>query len=297
MCLDFSIGSFCKSQFFSRTHGQLYRMTYSIDSTREDILLFGSSRSNHHYLPNIFEDSLNLSCYNTGKEGCFIYYQLAVLNSVIKRYSPKIIVLDITPYDFLTIDNTNDRLGCLLPYYALHPEIKTLINQHHDFEPLKNISKIYPFNNLAFHFGRKNFERMRQEIENKGFEDSDAYSIWDKPKKKEDEKVNPFLYDTTKVNAFSDFISICKNQNINLFITVSPYYRDLNVHNQKMIRKMEEISHSSNIKFFNFSQDTTFINHNYLFFDEDHLNGEGAKLLSSIVAGKIRSDFIKQNED
>ena len=34
-----------------------------------DVLIMGSSRAHHHYVPEIISDSLGLSCYNTGKDG------------------------------------------------------------------------------------------------------------------------------------------------------------------------------------------------------------------------------------
>jgi hypothetical protein len=71
-------GAILRHYYFSQTSGSWYRTTYSIDSTRADILVFGSSRANHHYVPEVFEDSLNMSFYNTGQDGNLILNNYAI---------------------------------------------------------------------------------------------------------------------------------------------------------------------------------------------------------------------------
>ena len=38
-------------------------------------------RAAHYYVPQIFEDSLGLSCYNAGSDGMCIYYHYGILAS------------------------------------------------------------------------------------------------------------------------------------------------------------------------------------------------------------------------
>src|SRR5579885_1123861 len=60
--LDFVIGSALRYFYFKQDSGLLYRTTYSMDSTRAEILIFGSSTANHHYVPGLFTNNLHLSC-------------------------------------------------------------------------------------------------------------------------------------------------------------------------------------------------------------------------------------------
>ena len=53
--LDFSIGSILQYFYFKQKSGLLYRTTYSLDSTRADLLVLGSSTATHHYNSEIFE--------------------------------------------------------------------------------------------------------------------------------------------------------------------------------------------------------------------------------------------------
>ena len=119
--LDLSIGRTLRYFYFKESSGLHYRTTFSMDSTKANILIFGSSRATHHYVPEVFESSLKDSYYNTGRDGNGIFYQLAVLRSILKRYNPKVIILDYYPGSLekkVMID--------YLPYYHIIGIIKKL---------------------------------------------------------------------------------------------------------------------------------------------------------------------------
>ncbi len=96
---DRAVGGIIKHFYFKQVAGLYNRTTYAIDSTTADILVFGSSRANHHYVPEVFEDSLKMSFYNTGRDGNFLLYNTAIFKAIIKRHKPKIVILDFNPGD------------------------------------------------------------------------------------------------------------------------------------------------------------------------------------------------------
>ena len=120
--LDFVIGRTLRHFYFKEIAGIHYRSTYSMEQAEADILIFGASRANRHYATKVFEDSLKMTYYNTGRDANGIFYQTAVLKSVLKRYSPKIIILDYSG-DFTTKRREYDNLSSLLPYYRTHKEL------------------------------------------------------------------------------------------------------------------------------------------------------------------------------
>ena len=117
--LDYSFGNLLRYFYFKQESGLQYRTTYSIEKTTADILIFGSSRANHHYYPNVFENRMKQSCYNVGRDGNSVLYHSAVLKGVLKRYSPKIVILDIVYGEFRQNQDSYDRLSSLLPYYSI----------------------------------------------------------------------------------------------------------------------------------------------------------------------------------
>src|ERR1700750_706899 len=115
--LDWSIGYLLKKEYYSQKSGWDFRTTYVIDSVKSDVLILGSSRALHHYDPNIIQDSLHMTAYNGGRDGCEMFYDYGVLTSALKRYHPKLVVLDMRPSEFEKDQDGYDRLNMLLPYY------------------------------------------------------------------------------------------------------------------------------------------------------------------------------------
>ena len=124
--LDIAIGRMLRHYYFKETSGFHFRTTYSMDSAKSDILVFGSSSANHHYVPEVFEDSLKMTFYNTGRDGDGILFQTAILVSALKRYSPKLIILDYSD-DFKKNGDGYDSPTSLLPYYRTHKEVRKYI--------------------------------------------------------------------------------------------------------------------------------------------------------------------------
>ncbi|MGH2649255.1 MAG: hypothetical protein ACRDE8_16865, partial [Ginsengibacter sp.] len=56
--LDFAIGSLLSSFYFKQKSGFLYRTTYAIEKTNEDVIIFGSSTATHDYYPGVFKERL-----------------------------------------------------------------------------------------------------------------------------------------------------------------------------------------------------------------------------------------------
>ena len=50
-----------------------------------DIVILGSSRASHHYVPHIITDSLGLTCVNLGEDGQGILYNYPIAHMVMKN--------------------------------------------------------------------------------------------------------------------------------------------------------------------------------------------------------------------
>ncbi|HEY1870110.1 MAG TPA: hypothetical protein VGG71_03575, partial [Chitinophagaceae bacterium] len=98
--LDLIIGSVLKKFYFQQESGLDYRSTYSIEKTTADVLIFGSSTANHDYIPEIFGKVLGIPSYNVGRDGTSVFYDYSILKMILKRYSPKIIILDFDKQEF-----------------------------------------------------------------------------------------------------------------------------------------------------------------------------------------------------
>lgn len=286
--LDFFVGNVLRYFYFKQESGLQYRTTYSIEKTTADLLAFGSSRANHHYQPEVFEKRLHQSFYNVGSDGNYIFYHYAVLKGVLKRYSPKIVILDFVRGEFKKNQDDYDRLSSLLPYYKGHPEMRSIIELKSPYEKLKLLSYIYPYNSAMFTIGVGNAEFNKKRMGDiKGY--VPLKRIWNEPIEIEVSSVK-YDIDSIKVKVFESFIKDCINAKVKLYIICSPYYIKSN-HAEYSVTLGQEIAKKYNVRFFDYSRDSMFINHPKVFADIGHLNDEGAKIFSNMLIDNLDKTF------
>jgi hypothetical protein len=285
--LDFGIGNCLRYFFFKQESGLLYRSTFAMEKTTASVLILGSSRANHHYTPEVFEKRLHLSFYNAGRDGNFLFYHYAVLKSVLKRYKPKIVILDFRNAEFLKDKNKYDRLSSLLPYYRTHPEIRAIVELKSHYEKLKLLSSIYPFNSLLFTIavGNTEFNKKRKE-DIKGY--VPLNNIWNRPIQKD--TINLYPTDSLEIKIFESFVKDCVNANVKLYVICSPYFIDFQ-NSDYSIKIGKAIADQNNVTFLDYSRDSLFKNNPTLFSDMSHLNNEGAIKFSNIIVDKITNDM------
>lgn len=283
--LDYVIGKTLRYYYFKEKSGYHFLITYAMERENADVLVFGSSRANHHYIPGVFEDSLKMSFYNTGYDGMGIFYQTAVLKSILKRYTPKVIILDFDG-GFEKDDDSYDRMSLLLPYYRTHKEIRKIVEMKSRFEKIKLISEIYPFNSQIFTIAKGCFIPHQKIIEgDKGY--VALYGEWSN-----DIAFQPYtIYelDTNKMNCFREFLNIAKRSVPNVVVVYSPIY--LKFDKTQGLEICKSICKSENIPYWDFSKEPIFCNNKHLFLHVVHLNNNGATIFSKIVSSKIKREL------
>lgn len=278
---DYVIGNTLEYFYFKTSSGLLQRTTYALEETEADILIFGSSRANHHYDTKIIEEKTGQSAYNTGRDGNFTFFQTALLKSVLCRYTPKQIILDFSgTFKFLQEDY--DRLSSLLPYYNSHEELRDIILLRSPFEKYKLKSKIYPYNSLltTITVGNLNFNANRRGNEGayKGYVPS--YGIWENELIAK-ETPDKYEIDKNKLVIFEEFLELTQQNNIPLIVVYSPVYYLYN--KNYSVEVCMNICKKYNVSFVDFSKDIDFLENKQLFNDRQHLNKDGAKLLTQKV--------------
>jgi hypothetical protein len=287
LIIDRGVGMILSHYYFHQHRGEESKITYIIDSTVADVVIFGSSRANHHYVPEIFENKLHYSCFNAGADGNYLLYSYALFNTIVKRYSPKLIIFDIRPYELGNIASEYDRLSILLPYYQKYPEIRHVIELRGPFEKFKHISYIYSYNSLIFQILKGNLGSGKSEgPELKGYSPLNKTM---KPEKIGTWDICDIPIDNNKVNLVKDIISTCKKKNIELIFVHSPIWITMQKSNCHNI--LADICSENGIRYIDMSNDSTFINRPDYFEDLSHLNDKGARIFSNMLTDKIRPPF------
>jgi hypothetical protein len=278
---DQVLGKVLRHFYFKSEYGITYQLTYSLDSTKADVIILGSSRANHNYIPQIIEDSLNLSCFNTGMDGNFMLNSSAFFKSIVKRHTPKIVLMDISLDELFIGTWGYDELTYLLPYYRNKPEIRDVVLLKSKFEKIKLISEVYPYNSTPLSILEGNI-RTEDISKFKGY--SPIYGkLKDTTIKSEQER--DLEVDTNKIKALDAIASDCETQNIKLIFIQSPRYSIIN--QKTSVSILNEIATNHDAEFWNYLNDTMFKKPEY-FEDESHMNDLGAQLFTKTIANRLK---------
>ena len=148
--------------------GDTGRTYYSLYKVNEPVLIIGSSRANHHYVPQIISDSLGLPVRNIGRDGCFFSYNCCVINSILDRYSPELIIWE-NGGSYLN-EGGRDPLENLYPYYLSNEHIHTCINSYTDgLDRIPLYSNLYRYNSVIHRIVMRYLNKAGEEDGLKGY--------------------------------------------------------------------------------------------------------------------------------
>lgn len=288
--LDWIIGTWSEKMYYSSKYGIFHRQIYCLQESTDEMLILGSSRAAHHYVPQIFEDSLNVSCYNAGSDGMCIYYHYAILSSRIQRKCPpKIVVLEVLGSDVevsnsasFSLDAALDRLA---PHYGTFPSIDLLFAFNGWKEKVKLMSKTYRYNSKLVQTIKCNYIPWP---EDRGYEAlSKKMDVKEEKEPDTSNKSNKTNVENRKLVYIQKFIDMCKNNDIKLYMCYSPYYHKVVPYS---IHIIQNIAKKNNVPFFEYSMTKEF--QNPLFFkDAGHLNNDGAHIYTAEIAKRIKNDY------
>lgn len=283
---DFFVGKTLEFGFFSEKSIQNDPIINAFCATEADLIVFGSSRALHHYNTELIQDSLGIISFNVGQGGQNIYYHNLLLKTILSRYKPKKIILDLFYIDFEeTLSNWDkEKLAVLLPFSSKY---KTIENAFLDFDQnhrIKKFSNTYPFNSEIYRIIRNNFAPYHNSYN--GFMPIDNKNSLDVNEQPLEVKQDTRL-DSNKLASLESFIRSCLNAGIDLKIFISPSYCIYQRGNN-----YEQVTAYLESKFpleiYSFQNDPFFTSHPELFKDVNHLNSTGANLFSNRILSTIK---------
>ena len=274
---DFFIGNILEYCYFNVKSGVIFDANESFTKTKSDILIFGSSRANHHYNPKIIENETNMTCYNTGRDGYFIFYQTALLQSILKRYTPKKIILDFSG-SLSHSQNDLDRLSAIMPYYENNKEINYILKLKSNFEFLKLNSKLYRYNSMLTTIIKGNYYKINEDTYN-GFKP--LFGQIDEQLVSSNNITQVRLkIDKDKMFVLEEFFRLCRENNIELIVVLSPMFEVLSTTHDDSVKIIKSLSKKYKFDFIDFSDNMDFLGKYNLFKDKGHLNSTGADLFT-----------------
>lgn len=254
--------------------GDTANQYYICKQSDEDILIFGSSRANHHYVPSIIEDSLNRSCYNCGKDGNGILLHYGRYKLITERYTPKLIVYDLVDaFDICRNDNLK-YLEQLKQYYK-EAGLMELFDDVSAMERYKLPSKLYQYNTKFIQMIGDNIKPQQQVIQ--GYKP--IYGMMDyEPDAIQSVAVEA---DSLKLKYIEKLIVDTQQKGIKLVFMISPFYK---ASSSDSYDSVKELIKKYDVPFYDFYADEEMSRDKNLFSDPSHLNDKGARAFTEKVA-------------
>ena len=285
--IDRTAGLILKQLYSQSNATDEYKIGYANAETTDDMLFMGSSRCLHHFVPSVFEEAYGMTCFNAADWGIKnIYYHYGLLGNILSRYTPKVIVLEIHPCDYLdTPYSGTERAGSLAPFCGMSDECDEMLKISGKYWPYK-LSMVYRYTGSlpALLFGR--WGGMDRSL--KGWKPLDGQLDTTGLKAEE----FPFPVHQEKLQLLERFIQDCQTKGIHLSFIVSPMYICTK---QDVFKVPRDLAKRYNIPIFDYFRDQQFMGHAELFYDYGHLNREGAVIFSKKVCNDLKPQITQIN--
>lgn len=280
--IDFTVGKVFRHIQANLAGGRTGAEYYACKESNEDVIIMGSSRAMHHYVPSIIVDSLGMSCYNAGQDGNGIIMQYGRWKMISERYTPKMVIYDVTPDFDLAVNDNMAYIDRLKPFCD-DKEVKNYVANIFPMERLKLTSKMYCYN---YKFIEMLSDCLRSENDDRGYFPEYGQVRPEAEAKLNDSKPRQIHLDTVKLQYLEALAKECREKNVKLVFCVSPWLQGGNIYSEETFAPVAEIANRNGATFEYFNAGRLFDN-DKLFKDSYHLNDEGARVFTAELVDEL----------
>ena len=263
-------------------YGDSFTREYITARCTEDIIIMGSSRGNHHYVPQIISDSLKLSCFNCSYDALGILNMYGRYLLMTRTHTPKVLIYDIfTRFDIY--DDRKDHLSSLdgIKQYANNPQVMSIFDDVTPMEHYKLQSRLYQYNTKLFY--------MLSEIKAKWAPSKLGYTPLEgtmvhQPKPYSAEYTNQEP-DSVKLKYMRKLIHVAQSKGTKVILCISPRYGATPNSDLDPIIKLAK---EEQVPLLNHYTDKRFTTKKEYFKDSFHLNHTGATAYTKMIASEIK---------
>jgi len=256
---------------------------YLLNEVNTDVIIVGASEVEFSYRPDILMDSLGMSVYNCGKNGQRLYYQTVVVNSIIDRYSPRLIVWSVSPNCLTPHQGDIDKTSSLKPYYHDNIYCREMLQKRSWCEKYKLLSYFYLYNS-EFHSYILNAVKHQSISTYKGYKQIAKTTSYPSI----EEMIYSDLPDELIVAKFSETVNRLREKEIQTVFVFSPSYsygdyNDLNSY--ILLKKIIDDNRFELIeKYYHYAP----LMYDYYFKDKDHLTVKGVEIFTKAIAHDLK---------
>lgn len=239
-----------------------------------EIAILGGSKANRHYRSRQMMDSLGVSVYNYGSPGRCIFYQYLCLLRGLENGGLRTVILDLADAQ-LSEEWVNERISDLYPYYWKNDEVKKIVDEveGEDMRILM-LSALVQFNSQYLNL-------IAPIVSDKGYT---PLPYTGRPFAGNKDKVD-YSYSDIAIKYLKKITSICKDNNIELIVCLSPSMRVSEESEKYLLSLCSENGITCWDK-------THYISDTRLFYNANHLNDKGAELFTKEIVRMLKSNNI-----
>lgn len=296
IAIDFIIGLTGDYLISHVKYGDAKRTNDLLMVDKHDVVILGSSRARHHYDTPFLSDTLGLDVYNAGFDGNGVILAYGLLELMLERYQPKLIVFDVEPaFDIIEYkdDNNHNRyITRLKPYYKNETVGDIIKSVSHE--------EWYKVHSGMLRYNMSLLTMFAEEVTKRGDFIKGFYPLQGVYKRSpEQSKVQaksksvPIKNDLFKLDYMEKLVYLAKAKDVPLLIVASPKYGNVD---SKGIQPILDICEKYHIPLADYYANEQFMNHMEWFKEPMHLNATGARSFSELVSSDIRNIIDEQKE-
>lgn len=256
---------------------------YTMWKVDTDVVIIGASEVTHSYIPSILEDSLDMSVYNCGHDGCRFYYQNAMVRGIMDRYHPKTVLWSISPtYLSSPRAGSDNGLSELSVFYKENTFCRRALLTKSKYEPIKLWSNSYIYNSCLFPYLYNIFLAHYQY--DKGY--APLYGSSANTNFEEDRFDEKFEESIGAV--FEETCQKCVQNDVDVILIFTPRYKFIDYSNFESYIQLKAIANKYSVTLLeNLYHHDELMKAEY-FKDNSHLNHKGATIFSKMLAEQVK---------
>lgn len=284
--VDLTFGAVMSNMQAASRGGDTRNLHHINTSLTDSVIILGSSRANHHYDPSILAEKFGTSAYNCGFDGNGIILAYSFVNNMLQRgHRPRMIIYDFFPA--FDLNDNNDRgkaLSRIRPYYRIDG-MQEIIDDIDPNEYVKLHLASYRYNTTFLQVISDYFKpQQHAEAGFKPMDGSMSTQFTDRP-----EPARPV--DSIKAKYLRRLVETCRREGIRLVMVVSPYYFKPSQAERQRYDSLYSLYVGMDVPLLYFKNLEGISGNDSLFVDPSHMNREGARRFSTMLADTLASLF------
>lgn len=282
--VDVSLGKLFHYMQSTKAGGRSGAEYYACEKTNEDVIIMGSSRASHHYVPEIISQKLGVSCFNAGQDGNGIILQYGRWKMISERYAPKLIIYDISAGFDLTENDNMTYVDRLKPFCG-DASVKGYVASLFPMEKIKLFSCMYRYNYKFLEIASDCLNQV-DFMAKAGYIPLNGHIRSEIINRPREEKIQSINTDAYKLHYLEQLVKEAQAAGTKMVFVVSPSWKG-GAHSIEAFAAVQDIACRYGVQFYDYIDSYICDNPDY-FEDSSHLNDKGARVFTNDIVSHIQ---------